>query len=224
MSAGQDTSPQATEALEKLCRTYWYPLYAYIRRKGYTPEQAQDLTQEFFARLLARHDIAHANPNKGQFRSFLLGAMNHHLAYEWRKTQAAKRGGGATIVFLDDPTAEDRYRHEPCCELTPEKVYERRWALTLFDLALSRLQQECGAAGKAQQFEALKRFLSGEPGKGEYALVGAGLQMNAQMVAVTVHRLRQRYRELVREEVAQTVAHPAELEAELRHLFQVLRP
>ncbi len=220
--AGQNNVPGAREALETLCRNYWYPLYAYTRRRGHGPEEAQDLTQEFFARLLERNDLARADREKGRFRSFLLGALNHYLAYEWRKSQAAKRGGGQAVVSLDEQTAEERYRQEAVSDLTPEKVYERRWAWTLFDRALSRLQAEYGAADKARVFEELKRFLSDQAGEGEYAVVGRQLEMTSGAVAVAVNRLRQRYRELVREEIAHTVTSPSELDEELRHLVAVL--
>ena len=220
--AGQSDAPGAREALETLCRNYWYPLYAYTRRRGHGPEEAQDLTQEFFARLLERNDLARADPDKGRFRSFLLGALNHFLAYEWRKNQAAKRGGGQALISLDEEAAEARYRQEAISDLTPETIYERRWALTLFDRALSRLQTEFRAADKSGVFEQLTPFLSDQAGEGEYAAVGRQLGMTAGAVAVAVNRFRQRYGELVREEIAHTVARPEELDEELRHLFAVL--
>jgi RNA polymerase sigma factor (sigma-70 family) len=222
LSAGQTDAPGGREALETLCRAYWYPLYAYVRRRGHGPEEAQDLTQEFFARLLERNDLARANPEKGRFRSFLLGAMSHFLAYEWRKAQAVKRGGGQPLLSLDNPVAEARYGREPVSEQTPETLYERRWALTLFDTALNRLHAEWGAAGRNRQFELLRAFLSSEAADGEYAPVAAALQMTVGAVSVAVHRLRHRYAELVRAEVAQTVATPAEVEDELSHLLCVM--
>ncbi len=222
MPGGPEQRRRRPRRAETLCRTYWYPLYAYVRRRGHGPEEAQDLTQEFFAQLLARQDVAHADRAKGLFRSYLLGAMNHFLAYEWRKNHAAKRGGGQACISLEDETAEGRYRQEAVSDLTPEKIYERRWALTLFDRALSRLQAEFGAAGKSQVFEQLKPFLSDQAGEGEYAAVGRQLDMTAGAVAVAVNRFRQRYRELVQEEIAHTVASPQELKEELRHLLAVL--
>ncbi len=222
LRAAQVGMPGVQEALETLCRLYWYPLYAYVRRRGYGPEEAQDLTQGFFAQILQRNDVAQADRNKGRFRSFLLGAMNHFLAYEWRKAHAAKRGGGRTFIALDDPAVEERYRRESSSDVTPERAYERRWAVTLFDRALTRLQTEWNSAGKGAQFDALKRFLSDEAGEGEYAEVAKGLQMTPGAVAVAVHRLRQSYRETVRDEVAQTVSGPEELEDELRHLLDVM--
>ena len=222
LRAAQVGMPGVQEALETLCRLYWYPLYAYVRRRGYGPEEAQDLTHEFFAQILERNDVAQADPNKGRFRSFLLGAMNHFLAYEWRKAHAAKRGGGRTFIQLDDPAVEERYRREPSSDQTPERIYERRWALTLFDRALARLQEEWSSTGKRAQFDSLKPFLSSEAGDGEYAAVAGSLQMTPGAVAVAVHRLRQSYRETVRDEIAQTVSGLEELEDELRHLLDVM--
>jgi DNA-directed RNA polymerase specialized sigma24 family protein len=221
--AGHGGEAGARQALELLCRTYWYPLYAYVRRRGHGPEEAQDLTQEFFARLIANHDLARADREKGRFRSFLLAAMNHFLVSEWRKVHAAKRGGGQFVISLDGLTAEERYRREPMCERTPETLYEQRWALTLFDGALARLQQEWGSAGKAREFDRLKQFLTNEAGDGEYAQAATALDMTVGAVSVAVHRVRHRYSQLVREEIAHTVADPADLEDEVRHLFAVLR-
>jgi len=224
LAAGQGDSPQAAAALEQLCRSYWYPLYAYVRRRGHGPEEAQDLTQEFFARLLERKDLAKADPARGRFRSFLLGTLNHFLHDEWRKAQAAKRGGGHPLLSLDDTEGEERYGREPASEVTPESLYERRWALTLFDRALARLREEWSAAGKGKQFEAFRQFLANEAGEGEYGATAVELEMTPQAVAVAVHRLRQRYGDLVREEIAHTVSNADELEAELRHLLAVLSP
>jgi len=217
--AGQEASLQSAEALERLCRTYWFPLYAYVRRRGYDAEEAKDLTQEFFLRLLQKHYLAHADRSKGRFRSFLLTALNHFLANDWRRAQAAKRGGGQPLISLDDPAAETRYALEPLSDLTPEKIYERRWALTLLDRALGRLAAEYEAAGRSPQFERLQGFLATESGETRYAAVAAELGMTADAVGVAVHRLRYRYRELVREEIAHTVASPAEVEDEIRWLF-----
>jgi RNA polymerase sigma factor (sigma-70 family) len=222
LRAAQDSSPRSEEALEKLCRAYWYPLYAYVRRHGHPREEAEDLTQEFFARLVEKHWLGRADQSRGRFRSFLLGAMNHFLASEWRKAQAAKRGGGQRLLSLDTATAEERYRREPVSEETPERAYERRWALTLFDRALSRLEEELAAQGKSVEFGELKRFLTGDPEEGEYAAAGAHLNLSAGAVAAAVYRLRQRYGQLVREEIAHTVASPAEVEEEIRSLLAAL--
>lgn len=219
--AGQEASPRAAESLEKLCRAYWFPLYAYVRRHGHTPEEAKDLTQEFFARLIEKHWVADADRDKGRFRTFLLTALRRFLANEWRSAHAARRGGGCTLIPLDE-TAEARYAQELSTDLTPERTYERHWALSLFDQALARLRQEYGAAGKVQQYDALKEFLSAEPDEGDYARVGAQLQMSTGAVATAMCRLRQHYRALVREEIAHTVNSPDELEDEMRSLLAAL--
>lgn len=221
LAAGHTASPRATLAMEELCRTYWYPLYAYVRRRGHAVEEARDLTQEFFARLIEKHWLAEADPAKGRFRNFLLTALNHFLANEWRNARAAKRGGGQSPISLDD-TAEARYADEPACDLTPEKIYERRWALSLFDRALARLREQYAAADKTRLYGCLKEFLSSEPGEGDYARVGAQLQMSSGAVAAAVHRLRQHYRGLVREEIAHTVNSPDEVEDEMRSLLTAL--
>jgi RNA polymerase sigma factor (sigma-70 family) len=219
LSAGVSGSPQAAAALETLCRTYWYPLYAYLRRRGHAVEDAKDLTQAFLTRLSQRKYFAHADPSKGRFRSFLLVALNHFLTDEWRQAHAAKRGGGQSFISLDDDTAEGRYRQEPATDETPERIYERRWGLSLLDHALNRLERECGAAGKGRQFELLGDFLTHEARQQDCAAAGAQLGLSAGAVAVAVHRLRERYRELVREEIAHTVEGPAEVEDEIRWLF-----
>ena len=217
--AGQPASHQAAESLEKLCRAYWFPLYAYVRRRGHTPEDAQDLTQEFFLRLLQKHYLTHADRNKGRFRSFLLSSLDHFLANDWRRAQAEKRGGGHPPISLDDASAEGRYTLEPLSDLTPERLYERQWALTLLDHALAMLREEFTAAGQARQFNHLRGFLTTEAAQGSYAATAAELGMTTGAMASAVHRLRHRYRELVREEIAHTVASPAEVEDELRWLF-----
>jgi RNA polymerase sigma-70 factor (ECF subfamily) len=222
LQAGRGASDAGRVALEQLCGRYWYPLYVYVRRRGHGPDEAQDLTQEFFARLLERNDLAQADPAKGRFRSFLLGAMNHFLANEWRKAQTAKRGAGQAPISLDEETAEGRYVCEPATAATPESLYERRWALMLFESALDRLREEWSLPTKARQFEQLKQFLSSDADEGEYARVAEQLELKPGAVAVAVHRLRQRCRELVREEIAQTVTSPAALEEELRHLLAML--
>lgn len=214
---------RAADALEYLCRTYWYPLYAYVRRCGTDPDEAQDLTQEFFSRLLQRNDFALADPSKGRFRSFLLAAMNHFLCSEWRKAKAIKRGGHCTFLSLDGQAAEERYRYEPVSKLTPEMVYERQWALALFDRALGRLEKEWGAAGKKVQFEAFRSFLFCSAGEVKYGPVAASLGISTGAVAASVFRLRQRCSELIRDEIAQTVTTAAELEEDLRYLFSLFQ-
>ena len=223
LTAGETDSQQAAEALEKLCRAYWYPLYAYVRRKGYAAHDAQDLTQEFFARLLARNYLSVADRNRGKFRSFLLGCLEHFLAREWTRAHAQKRGGGKLLFSLDEMDAENRYLREPAHELTAEKIFDRRWATTLLDQAMTRLREECLASQKGDLFAKCQDYLSGERGEASYADLAASLAMSEGAIKVAVHRLRQRYGELVRAEIAQTVASPDEVDEELRYLFAVLR-
>jgi RNA polymerase sigma factor (sigma-70 family) len=222
LSARDQDSPQAAAALEKLCRTYWYPLYAYVRRQGQDEPSAKDLTQEFFACLLQKKRLNQVQREKGRFRSFLLASMKHFLADEWDKAQAQKRGGGQTLLSLDDDTAEDRYRIEPADNMTADKLFEQRWALTLLDQAKARLKEEYAQAGKAGFYERLRVFESGDPGAPKYVAVAAELGLTESAVKSAAHRLRQRYGELVREEVAHTVDSPAEIDGELRHLIGVL--
>jgi RNA polymerase sigma-70 factor (ECF subfamily) len=219
LTAGQAATPQAGRALEELCRAYWYPLYAYVRRRGYDVHEAEDLTQEFFARLLAKNYLADVDRTKGKFRSFLLASLKHFLANEWDRAHAAKRGGGRPVLSLDMQTAETRYRSEPADELTPEKLLERQWALALLDQVLDRLQAEFAADGKLAVFDQLKAFLTEGKGATSYAAIATKLQTTEGAVKVTVHRLRRRYRELLREEISHTVATPVEIEEEIRHLF-----
>lgn len=223
LEAGQGASKEANQALEILCRTYWYPLYAYVRRKGYDPHAAQDLTQEFFARLLARNYLSVVDRNKGKFRSFLLGCLEHFLAREWTRAHAQKRGGGQTLFSLDQIEAENRYLCEPTYELTPEKIFDRRWAITLLDQAMVRLREECLASQKGDLFEKTQNYLAGDKGEASYADLAASLGMSEGAIKVAVHRLRQRYGELVRAEIGQTVATLEEVDEELRYLFAVLR-
>jgi RNA polymerase sigma-70 factor (ECF subfamily) len=220
--AGRADTPRAREALGKLCETYWFPLYAYVRRRGYAPPDAEDLTQGFFVRLLERHWVADADPQKGRFRTFLLSALNHFLADEWDKARARKRGGGAPLLPLEFDSAEARYAHEPADNVTPEEHFERRWATTLLEAVLLRLRQEYERGGKAELFAALHPCLVGERAAQPYAALAAGLGCSESAVKSAVHRLRLRYRQLLREEIAQTVAGPEEVEGEMRYLFGVL--
>ncbi|HET6249078.1 MAG TPA: RNA polymerase sigma factor [Tepidisphaeraceae bacterium] len=219
LAAGKD-QPDAREALQRLCTIYWYPLYAFVRRQRHNPQDAQDLTQEFFARLLEKQWLAGVDRSKGRFRSFLLAAMKHFLANEWDHARAQKRGGGKIPISLDTMTAESRYALEPAALDTPERVFERRWALTLLDQVLTRLRGEFAAAGKIHVFEELKSSLTG--GSAPYSEIAAKLEMSEGAVKVAVHRLRARYRDLVRAEVAQTVDSDGEIEDELRSLMAAL--
>ncbi len=221
LDAGGVDPVQSGAALATLCQTYWYPLYTYVRRLGHGAEDAKDLTQEFFARLLEKQWLAQVDASRGRFRSFLLAALKHFLTNEWRRMQTAKRGGGQRLLSLDD-TAEAMYAHEPASDLTPEKLYERRWALRLFERALDRLARDYQTTGRQDVYEALKGFLSAEAKDGEYAEVGERLGMSSGAVAAAVHRLRQRYRELVRDEIAQTVTDGTGLEEEMRSLLAAL--
>ena len=222
LTAGRDDTTRARVALERLCQTYWYPLYAYVRRRGYSPEDAQDLTQEFFARLLEHKWLGRADQQRGRFRSFLLSSMNHFLADEWDKARAQKRGGNLTHVPLQFGEAETRYCHEPADPVTPEQNYERRWALTLLDQVLQRLRSEYEQEGRGEFFATLHPCLVGDRNSQPYAELAGKLGISEGTVKSAVHRLRQHYRQLLREEIAQTVAAPGEVDEELRHLFAVL--
>jgi RNA polymerase sigma-70 factor (ECF subfamily) len=222
LAAAHEETPEAAAALERLCSTYWYPLYAFIRRQGYDVADAQDLTQGFFAHILSRGFLKRASPAKGKFRSFVLGALKYFLADEWAKLQAQKRGGGRAPVFLDAQTAEARYRLEPVDLMDAERLFERRWATALLDRVLERLEEEFSKAGRKPVFDQLRGFLLDDKGSATYAEIAAAAQMTEGAVKVAVHRLRQRYRELFREEVAHTVEEPSEVNDEVRHLFAVL--
>jgi RNA polymerase sigma-70 factor (ECF subfamily) len=222
LAAGGSDDTRARAALEKLCRVYWYPLYAYVRRRGHSPEDAQDLTQEFFARLLEKKWIARADRQRGRFRSFLLSAINHFLADEWDKARALKRGGGAISLPLQFDTAETRYGHEPADNVTPEQNYERRWALALLEEVLRKLRLAHQDEGRLELFEALHPCLVGERTALPYAELATKLGVSEGTVKSAVHRLRRSYRQLLRNEIAQTVAGPDEVDEELRHLFVVL--
>jgi len=216
LAAGHGASPQAGRALEELCRTYWYPLYAYVRRRGYESHEAEDLTQEFFARLLAQNYLADVDRERGKFRSFLLASLMHFLANEWDRAHAQKRGGGQVLVSLD---AETRYQREPVDEASADKLLDRAWAVALLDQVLARLEAE----SEPKQFAALKPFLTAGRDAIPYAEVAGKLGTTEGAVKVAVHRLRKRYRALLREEIAHTVASPSEIDEEIRHLFAAFR-
>ncbi len=223
LAAGQRDSPQAAAALENLCRSYWYPLYAYVRRRGFGPEDAQDLTQEFFAQLLRKNYPARANPAKGKFRTFLLHALNQFLLDRHEQASTIKRGGGQVFLSLDEEQPEVRYRLEIPDELTPEKLFERRWAQSVLDQALDRLRSEFVSSGKEKDYEVLQSFEPGEQGSLTYAEAAVRLGVSESAVKSMIHRLRLRHRELVREVIANTVATVAEIEEELKYLIAVLR-
>ncbi len=222
LAAGDGASSEGHLALDQLCQAYWFPLYAYVRRRGYDAHAAQDLTQGFFARLLERNDLARITREGGRFRSFLLTALNHYLVNEHERNTALKRGGGRQIVSLDDDSAEERYRNEPSHSETPDRLFERQWALSLMAEALKRLTAEHSGTGKSATYEALRPFLSREPAAGEYAALATRLNLAPGTLAVQVHRLRERYRQLVRASVADTVDSPLEVDAEMRHLLDSL--
>jgi RNA polymerase sigma-70 factor (ECF subfamily) len=220
LRASQRDAADSAAALEKLCRAYWFPLYAFARREGCRPEDAQDLTQEFFSRLLAREYLKMADPNRGRFRSFLLGAFKHMMANERRAASRIKRGGGTQVFSLDEQDAEGRYLSEPVEDRTPESIFERRWAETTLARVLDRLEAEY--TGHSLHFEDLKLFLVEAKGTAAFGAVAARLGVTESALKSVVHRMRRRYGELFRDEVAQTVADPAETQEEIRHMLAVL--
>ena len=222
LTARQGDGSEAADALEKLCRTYWPPLYAYIRRTGCDQTEAQDLTQEFFARLLARDYLRQLRHREGKFRSFLLAYLKNFLSEQRRRAGAQKRGGDCVFISLDAPAGEQGYLLEPVDELTPDQVFERRWAQAVLQRALDRLRQEYAARGQAALFQPLQDYQPREPGGRSYAQLGDELAMTEAAVKSAVQRMRQRHRELLREEIAHTVTRPEEIEEELRHFRAVL--
>ncbi len=224
--AARDAEPrQAQAALASLCATYWRPLYGYVRSSGHSLEDAQDLTQSFFAHILEKHALRHVDPSFGRFRAFLLASIKNFVANEWRKSQAIKRGGETQIVSLEQMAqAEHGAPFEPSGAATPDQVYERAWAMALLGRAASRLKEEFDAAGKGHIFQRLKPYLTGD-GAAPYSAVAADLGMNEVTVRVSVHRMRGRFRDLLQQEIAQTLADPgdaAAIEQELRFLLAVL--
>ena len=222
LTAGQSRAPGASEALEELCRAYWYPLFAYVRRRGYAQHDAQDLTQKFFARFLEKHFLKSVARERGKFRSFLLASMNHFLANEWDRVKAQKRGGRVEFVSIDGIRADSDRRFEIATNVTPEKIYERQWALTLLDRVLTHLRDEFTATGRAELFNHLKSFLTGDKTGRTYADIAAELRTTEGALKTAIHRMRRRYRELLHQEVAQTVASPTEVEVELHALLAAL--
>jgi len=222
LAAGHSGSQQAEVALEELCRTYWYPLYAFVRRQGHSREDAEDLTQGFFARLLEKNYLEGVTSDKGKFRSFLLTALKRFMANEWDHANRQKRGGGVTLLSLDWQDAENRYQINPSHDLSPDKLYDRAWAMVALERVITRLGDEYRAGGKGNQYEQLKPFLMMGKSNLPYAQAGATLNLSEGAVRVVVHRFRRRYRELLREEITQTLANPAQAEEEMRALFSAL--
>jgi RNA polymerase sigma-70 factor (ECF subfamily) len=223
LQARDPRSPEAREALEQLCGAYWFPLYAFVRRKGHPPEEAEDLLQEFFVRLVEKNYVAQADRERGLFRSFLLAALAHFLANDWHRQQTLKRGGGQAWIPWDARGAEQQYSREPCHELTPEKLFDRRWALGMVERTYATLREQYAAAGKAELFRHLEPRLSGDDAPASYKQLAARLQLTEGAIKVTVHRLRRAFGQLLREEVAHTVARPEQVQDEMRHLLDILR-
>lgn len=221
LRAGRADTTRARDALARLCQTYWFPLYAYVRRRGHSQEDAQDLTQEFFARLLERNAISTVSPDKGRFRSFLLASLNHFLSDEWDKARAQKRGAGKIISF-DTRMAESWLEQQPANQLTPEQAFELRWTISLLEQVYQQLEEEYRQQGKAELFEALRTTLAGPGNSAPYAELGRRLGLSEGAVKVAVHRLRQRYRGLLRETIAETVGSEAEVDEELRYLLRIV--
>jgi RNA polymerase sigma-70 factor (ECF subfamily) len=219
LAAGKRSTPQSDGALEELCRTYWFPLYAYVRRRGYSKEDAEDLTQAFFARFLARNYLAGLSAERGRFRAFLLASLKHFLINDWKKSQCQKRGGGEALLSLDWQTADTKFQVAATAEPSPDKAFDREWALALLAKVIERLQKKCEADGKAKLFAQLKMFLTAGKDGTAQAEVAKALGMEEGAVRVAIHRLRKRYRQLLRDEIAQTLADAADVDEEMRALF-----
>jgi RNA polymerase sigma-70 factor (ECF subfamily) len=222
MAARQGSSPEGAAALEAVCRAYWYPLYAYVRRCGQSPHDAQDLTQEFFRLLLEKRWLEDADREKGRLRSFLITALKRFMANEWRRICTDRRGGGQAHLAIDTAFAESRYAADPGVAFAPDEVFDRQWAFTLLELTMARLQAEFNAAGKAGDFAVLSSFLALAREQIDYGTAAARLGMNEGAARVAVHRLRRRFRELYREELSETLPDGADVEAELQHLAAAL--
>ena len=220
LAAREAPSSESRQALEGLCRAYWYPLYAFVRRQGYGPEESRDLTQAYFAQLIEKDYLEDFDPSLGRFRVFLQVSVKNFLSKERDKTHAWKRGGHAQTVSLDADDVEGRYRFEPVDRLTPEEIFERRWALTLLERVMERLRLELSQTGRAEEFEKLKGFLTGDAPKVPYRQVALELRLSEEAVKTSVHRLRQRFGVLLRQEIADTVSSPGEIDDEVRHLLK----
>ena len=217
-AAGGDSAA----ALEKLCRSYWYPLYAFVRRQGHSPHDAEDLTQGFFQLFLAKHYLKDVNRDKGRFRSFLLASIKHFLANEWKKGTRQKRGGQVDRISFDAIDAETRYGHEPAAESSAELAFDRGWAKAILDAVMKRLRVEFEQAGKADRFDALSALLFEDPPPGEYASLAVRWKVTESGVRSSVQRIRQRYVALFREEIANTVNDPRDVDGEITHLLKAL--
>jgi RNA polymerase sigma-70 factor (ECF subfamily) len=224
LQAGDPAAPEARSALEGLCRDYWFPLYAFVRRKGYDPETAQDRVQGTFAELLARDDLRGLDPGRGRFRSFLMACCAHHLARHHDRERTVKRGGGRHLISIDTLAAESHLGGEPAHDLTPERLFERRWALTLLDRVLAGLDAEMARSSRRTLYERLRPSLLGQEGAPSYRAIAAAVGVSEGAVKMAAQRLRARYREVLREEIARTVADPAEIDAEIRDLLGALGP
>ena len=219
LRAGRDDD-SGQRALAELCQLYWYPLYAFLRRQGRDAESAKDLTQGFFTRLIEKADLEKVETGRGRFRSYLLAGLKHFVANDWDQQQAKKRGGGQTIVSLDE--AEGRYRLEPADNATPEKLFDRRWALTILETVICRVQEEMQERGREQLFQRLKVFLEGDGSGPSYDEIARDLSMTEGAIKVNVHRMRRRFRDLLRQEIGHTLDDPDEVDGELRHLLAAL--
>jgi RNA polymerase sigma factor (sigma-70 family) len=223
VAAGARNSPRSEEALATLCQAYWYPLYAYVRRSGYDADRAQDATQAFFTQVMEKHYLRQADAQRGRFRSFILAALKHFLATERDRASALKRGGNKPALHLEIETAEGRYQREPANHETPERVFERRWALTMLERAFATLGDEYRRSGRAEIFEHLKDLLTAGKSEESYAQIGVALAMSEGAVKVAVHRLRRAFGDSLRAEIAHTVQGAREIDDEIRYLFSVLR-
>jgi RNA polymerase sigma-70 factor (ECF subfamily) len=223
LAAREGGDVRAERALDELCRAYWFPLYVYVRRRGFSPEDAEDLTQGYFATLIEKGYLAQADRERGKLRSFLLTTLKHYLSDDWARANAVKRGRGQVTFSIDATGAEDRYRMEPADDGSPDRIFDQRWALTLLDNVLAALRADYVRAGQEQIFDALKQFLAWNSGGEAYREIAAGLAMKENAVRVAIFRMRRRYGELLREQVADTVTSEAEVPSELEHLLTLVR-
>ena len=222
LAAGRGDSTKSRQALAALCEAYWYPIYAFVRRQGYDADKARDLTQGYFLQLLEKEFLSDLHPEFGRFRAFLVVSVRHFLSNELDRERALKRGGGQVPIALDVDTAEGRYRIEPVDSLTPEKLFERRWAMTVLERALERLRAESERAGETARLDRLKAYLTGDEPASSYRAAAAELGMTEPAIKTAVHRLRKRFGEHLRAEIAETVAGPDQVDGEVRHLLSVL--